>query len=276
MLRTTLPGTTLQVSRLGFGTASLHHATSSRARQTLLAAAYDCGITYFDTARLYGHGMAERELGCFARHRRQQLTIGTKFGLPASSTFEAIPALMYAHKAAKSLGWPMRDRWTQPLAARFSAHEAEKSIRQSLRALATDSVDILFLHDPRASEFPVIAECAGWLETCKRRGLARYVGLSGSARDCVSIAARLPAVFDVLQVEDSVEGSEANAVAELGRPLQATFGYLRRARAAKMAASIEETMTAALRRNRNGVVVFSTRDHRRLGHVASVGEGLAE
>jgi aryl-alcohol dehydrogenase-like predicted oxidoreductase len=276
MRRTTLPGTALQVSRLGFGTASLHHATSSRGRQALLATAYECGITHFDTARLYGHGMAERELGRFARDHRQHLTIATKFGLPASMMFETVPALMYVHKAAKSLGWPMRDRWTRPLLGRFSALEAEKSIRQSLRALATDSVDILFLHDPRESEFPAIAECATWLQTCKTRGLARYVGLSGSARDCVSIATRMPAVFDVLQVEDSIEGGEANAVAALGRPLQATFGYLRRARAATTPAAIEDTIKAAMQRNRNGVVVFSTRDPRRLSHLVSVAEGLAE
>ena len=83
MQRIFLPGTDLQTSRLGFGTGSLHHAFRTRERQAILGAALDAGFTHFDTARMYGDGLAERELGRFLKGRRGRATLGTKFGLPA-------------------------------------------------------------------------------------------------------------------------------------------------------------------------------------------------
>src|SRR2546429_2511028 len=47
-----LAGTTLSVSRLGLGTASLHHLLWSSERMQLLKTALDCGISHFDTARM--------------------------------------------------------------------------------------------------------------------------------------------------------------------------------------------------------------------------------
>src|SRR2546429_8200098 len=67
-----LAGTTLSVSRLGLGTASLHHLLWSSERMQLLKTALDCGISHFDTARMYGEGLAERELGRFLTGGRQR------------------------------------------------------------------------------------------------------------------------------------------------------------------------------------------------------------
>ena len=93
-----LPGTGLQVSRLGFGTASLHHTLRSADRQKLLKSALEAGFTHFDTARMYGEGMAERELGkLLSAEMRQQVTIATKFGIPVSATLERLPYLIYYH-----------------------------------------------------------------------------------------------------------------------------------------------------------------------------------
>lgn len=83
--------TSFTVSRLGFGTASLHHLLSSGDRQSLLETAFDHGFTHFDTAPLYGDGMAERELGKFLASKREKVTIGTKFGFPSISLFEQFP-----------------------------------------------------------------------------------------------------------------------------------------------------------------------------------------
>ena len=79
--RTTLPGTSIEVSRLSFGTASLHHLHSSRTRQALLQGALDVGITHFDTSPFYGYGLAERELGIFQARNRGLFTVATKIGL---------------------------------------------------------------------------------------------------------------------------------------------------------------------------------------------------
>ena len=79
-----LPYTDLKVSRLGFGTASLHHLIYQKDRELLLGQALDSGFTHFDTARLYGEGLAEHSLGRFLGKQRQNVTIGTKFGISAN------------------------------------------------------------------------------------------------------------------------------------------------------------------------------------------------
>lgn len=71
----------LPSSRLGFGTSSLHHLKTQRERAALLAHCYERGIRHFDSAPLYGHEMAERELGRFIRGRRPDLVVATKFGI---------------------------------------------------------------------------------------------------------------------------------------------------------------------------------------------------
>ena len=71
-----------QPSRLGFGTSGIMGAAlTSRGRLRLLDAAFDAGIRHFDTAPLYGLGLAEEVLGRFARRCRGDITLTTKFGL---------------------------------------------------------------------------------------------------------------------------------------------------------------------------------------------------
>ena len=50
MQQRTIDQTDLQVSQIALGTGSLHHLSSSAARQALLLAAFDAGITHFDTS----------------------------------------------------------------------------------------------------------------------------------------------------------------------------------------------------------------------------------
>src|SRR4051812_7179235 len=76
-----LPGTTLPTSALGLGMGHLFRLPKQADRLRILAAAYDAGIVPIDTAPMYGLGVAEAELGRFARGRRDQLVIATKFGI---------------------------------------------------------------------------------------------------------------------------------------------------------------------------------------------------
>src|ERR1039457_4268717 len=99
-----LPGTSLLLSRVAFGTGSLHHCILRRDRANLLGTALDAGITHFDTARMYGEGLAERELGRFLKGNRRQVTIATKFGIPAVSGYEYFPPLMYFQRALGGVG----------------------------------------------------------------------------------------------------------------------------------------------------------------------------
>ena len=76
--------TDLEVSELGMGTAPIGGwpvAVSSDQAQGTLNAAWENGIRYFDTAPLYGSGMAEERLGKFLKEKkRNEFTVSTKVG----------------------------------------------------------------------------------------------------------------------------------------------------------------------------------------------------
>jgi aryl-alcohol dehydrogenase-like predicted oxidoreductase len=264
-----LPDTTLSVSRLGFGTASLHHAFRSRDRQAILGAALDAGFTHFDTARMYGEGIAERELGRFFGKTRHQVTIATKFGIPALPALEQIPPLLYAHRALGGIGRRlMPQRWDRRLRI-ITRESAEISLTHSLKALQTDWIDILFVHEPQLDDSEELLNMADWLERQKSSGRVRYLGLAGNAAHCVEVARQTGKLFDVLQVEDTLAACEADAVTETGRPLQITFGYLRGAATYPRPDSLM-VMQAALARNQHGMVLVSTRQPERLRALAAL------
>ncbi len=270
MQRITLAGAELQTSRLGFGTASLHHALRARDRQALLSAALDTGFTHFDTARLYGEGMAERELGRFLRGKRAQVTIATKFGIPAIPIFERFPPLLYAHRALGGIGRRLMPRlWDQHRRV-MTAQGAECSLTASLKALRTDWIDLLLVHEPQALDVEPLARMGDWLERQKTSGRVRYLGLAGSARVCLTVARQTGSLFDVLQVEDSLSGREADVLIAAGRPLQITFGYLRQAAAEQPRPDGLAVIQAALARNAQGLVLVSSRQPERLRALAAL------
>lgn len=268
----------LAVSRLGFGTGSLHHLFLPSQRHSLLAAAVDAGFSHFDTARMYGEGMAERSLGAFTSGAlRREFTLATKVGWPAEPMAERIPSVMYAKRVFVAAA---RRAGLGPPGARkraLSPPDAEASFADSLRALCTDWVDILFIHEPDATEVGALQELAPWLQRQKASGRARWLGLSGGARNCVDVARELKGIFDVLQVEDSVTEREADVLHEIDWPLQVTFGYFRRAgRAAALARHAAPDGAAvleqALARNPMGMVLVSSRRPERLRAMARSAE----
>ena len=80
----TLGGTELEVPRVGIGTAPLGNMlapVADEAADATLAEAVGRGLRYFDTAPLYGHGLAEQRVGrAVARMRRSDAIISTKVG----------------------------------------------------------------------------------------------------------------------------------------------------------------------------------------------------
>jgi aryl-alcohol dehydrogenase-like predicted oxidoreductase len=195
-----IQGTTLQTSRLGLGTHALHRLLSAAQRRDLLALAFDMGIRHFDSAPLYGDGLAERQLGQMARGRRGEIVLTTKFGLPAHR-YGHVPGWNYVALLGRAARKLMRASRPGALRRDYSAAQARISLEKSLRSLGTDHVDIFFLHEP-AMAFLHEPEALGrMLEGLKAGGKIRYVGLSGQHADCSAIATRYPFLADVLQVQ---------------------------------------------------------------------------
>jgi D-threo-aldose 1-dehydrogenase len=125
--------------RIGLGTAPLgglfEHVGDHEAASTVIAA-WDVGIRHFDTAPLYGSGLAESRLGrALAAYPRDAFTVSTKVGrilVPgtADPRFVDSPPLT-----------PVFD---------FSPAAVRRSLTESLARLRMDRVDVALLHDPEA------------------------------------------------------------------------------------------------------------------------------
>ena len=85
----------LEVTRLGFGTASiggLYTAVEAADATATVERAWDIGIRLFDTAPLYGYGTAERRLGeTLATRPREAFVLSTKVGRLVRRTDEIRP-----------------------------------------------------------------------------------------------------------------------------------------------------------------------------------------
>jgi len=258
MLRHTLPGVDLSLSVFSFGTASLHHLKSEADRQNLLFRAADAGFSHFDTAPLYGFGMAERSLAPLLA-AQPDLTVATKVGLyPPGGACQSrwqMLARKVAGKALPAISLAQVD---------WSVDRARKSFESSLKRIGRDFVNILFLHEP-VPNLIVTDELLGWLETIS--GRFRYVGVAGLAEQVAPYLAEDNPFGVIVQTADSLSGREAEVVLNAGRPLQFTFGYV----SADPKVPAEQTLADALKRNHTGSVLVSTRHHARIDQYARLG-----
>ncbi len=266
MRRVTLQGTDINVSRLSFGTASLHHLPASRRRQDLLAAAFDHGFTHFDTAPYYGFGIAEQELGRFLRNRRGRVTVTTKVGLYPPGDLHPNTVSVWMRKIAGKV----LPAFSRPVID-WSIAAASKSLDLSLRRLGIDQIDLLLLHEPisGAVQSEVFLD---WLKNKQSKGRIRAWGLAGEA-DCMDswLSINHPLGM-VLQVRDSLDRREADLVRDRGRDLQITYGYISSSAALPGSLTATKTLELALRRNATGSILVSTRQLARVGELAAVAE----
>ncbi|MCV7411496.1 general stress protein [Mycobacterium florentinum] len=174
----------MTVSAVGFGCGSLMQSPFRKERMAVLASAVDSGITHFDTARMYGLGMAEAELGRFLRTvDRDAVTIATKFGIDVGgaarrlSRFQA-PARALLRKAP-ALRRAVKRQQDPSTTARLYDHAiAARSLDQSLGALGVDHVDILFVHAPRPGDTVASDQLREFFERARQQGKIRAWGVS--------------------------------------------------------------------------------------------------
>lgn len=257
MRQVVIDGTELSVSRLGFGTASLHHLFTRRARRKVLTAAVDAGVTHFDTAPLYGNGLAEYELGKFLNGQRSHFSIATKVGLYTWGKSHATSVGVWGRKGLGKLS----QRMTKPVVD-WSVCRAEKSLDASLMRLKTDYVDLLLLHEPTLLVTQT-DEFLRWLERERERGRVRYWGMAG-VRDVLEPYLACAPLTPILQTKDSLRDREAEFILATGRALQFTYGYLSSEHRTGPKRSASQVLDAALRRNPSGCVLVSTRRPQRL------------
>ena len=138
---TTRLGERIATGALGLGCAPLgnmYRPIPEEQAQAVLDAALAAGIRFFDTAPLYGLGLAEERLGAaIARHGRDRLLLSTKVGrlLEDCAADEVPPDLIFRDVP------PRRFRYD------YSYDGVMRSLEASCARLGTDRIDILLVHD---------------------------------------------------------------------------------------------------------------------------------
>lgn len=151
-------GDELSVSAMGFGGMALTPVYGGAVDDTeslaTLNHAVDVGVTFIDTANVYGSGDNERLIARLLADRRDEVTLATKFGIQAN------PA----------------ERAAGRVALRGDAAYARQCIDESLQRLQTDVVDLYYLHR-RDPNIP-IEETVGAMAELVTAGKVRHLGLS--------------------------------------------------------------------------------------------------
>lgn len=165
-----LGGSAVQVPRLGLGGApigNLYAPVDDDEALATIAASWDAGVRYFDTAPHYGLGLSERRLGRALRdHHRAEFVLSTKVGrllLPANA-----PGDDMAHGFAVPA--THRRRWD------FSRDGVLRSMEQSLERLDVSTVDVVFIHDPDNHYPSALREAFPALAELRAQGMIGAVG----------------------------------------------------------------------------------------------------
>ncbi|HKX47912.1 MAG TPA: aldo/keto reductase [Gaiellaceae bacterium] len=159
MEHVTLGDSGLTASRVGLGCNNFGSRIDLDDTRAVVDAALDAGVTFFDTAAVYGNGGdSERFLGEILERRRDRVALATKFGWGSES-------------------------------GDGTAQTARSSLEESLERLRTDHVDLYYLHKPDPST--PIAETLGALDELVRDGKARAIGCSNFSADQLAEADRV-------------------------------------------------------------------------------------
>lgn len=142
------------VSSLGLGgggIGGLYTSVSETQAVSTVLKALDLGVSYIDTAPLYGLGKSETAVGkAIEQRKRMSFVISTKVGILISGN-----STVYD----------------------FTEEGVMKSFQRSLQRLGLESVDIVFIHDPVNYYTDVVSKAYSCLRDLKSRGLCRAIGV---------------------------------------------------------------------------------------------------
>ena len=159
----------LEVSEIGFGCMGLSFgfgpATERKDAVALIRAAFERGVTFFDTAEAYGPYLNEEVVGEALEPFRKQVVIATKFGFKE--------------------GTPSKGLDSRPERIREHTEAALKRLR-------TDSIDLLYQHrvDP---EVP-IEDVAGAVKDLIQQGKVKHFGMSEAGAQTIRRAHKVQPV----------------------------------------------------------------------------------
>lgn len=190
MQQRTLGGQGLTTSAIGFGAMGITAAYGPADEEGGLAAirrSHELGVTFIDTAEVYGWGENEQLVGRAVAGFRDEVVIATKFGHTRDFGLDSRP------------------------------EHIRTVVDSSLRDLGVDHIDVLYQH--RVDPAVPVEEMAGAVGELVRAGKVRFLGLSEAGPETLRRAHGAHPV-SVLQTEYSLFEREVEALfpvlAELG------------------------------------------------------------
>ncbi|MCS6927005.1 MAG: aldo/keto reductase [Candidatus Binatia bacterium] len=150
----------LTASLVGLGCNNFGMKIDFEASRAVIDAALDVGITFFDTADMYGNGQSEEFLGQVLGPRRKEVVLATKFGGVA--------------------------RWQQSGVRWGTRTYITGCLEASLRRLRTDWVDLYQMHYPDPAT--PIEETLEVLDELVRQGKVRAIGCSNFSAAQIALA----------------------------------------------------------------------------------------
>jgi aryl-alcohol dehydrogenase-like predicted oxidoreductase len=138
----------LEVSVVGLGCNNFGRRVDLEGTRAVVDAALEEGMTFFDTADIYGRGESEEFLGRVLEGRRERVVLATKFGMDMGDG----------------------------KGPRGSRDYIRQAVERSMRRLRTDVIDVYWYHQPD-DETP-IAETLETLDELVRAGTVRAIGAS--------------------------------------------------------------------------------------------------
>jgi len=139
----------LKVSQICLGTNNFGGQINEEASIKIIGKALDCGINIIDTANIYTLGRSEEIIGKAVKGRRVEVVIATKVGMGFSQS---------------------------PNRAGLSRKHILWQVKQSLKSLDTDFIDIYYLH--RFDSETPLEETLRTLNDLVRQGKVRYIACS--------------------------------------------------------------------------------------------------
>jgi aryl-alcohol dehydrogenase-like predicted oxidoreductase len=151
----------IEISEIGFGnwtmTTGWWGTYTEQEAIDLHLAAFDAGITFFDTSNAYAEGYAEQVLGKALADVREQIVIATKFGYDLDATGTR--------------------RGQQERPHRTDLASVRADLEASLRRLNVETIDLYMLHNPRMAHLDD-DDLFAFLDEQKAAGTIRAYGVA--------------------------------------------------------------------------------------------------
>jgi aryl-alcohol dehydrogenase-like predicted oxidoreductase len=160
-----LGGSDLVVSRVGLGCNNFGRRLDLERSRAVIEAAIAAGITFLDTADIYGTGESERFIGETLAGRSDDAVVATKFGNDMHGLNGDAPG--------------------------GSREYARRAVDASLERLRREHIDLLYYHRPDG--ITPLEETLGAMHELVVEGKVRWLGLSNVGIDALETAARLAA-----------------------------------------------------------------------------------